>query len=85
MLNVERIGHAVLYSAAASILSLWVYLGLLFMLFFMTTALENDAALAGFVAGIAPAWSSGWCRAGHICSSTSGGKFPQRHKISLEN
>jgi ABC-type uncharacterized transport system permease subunit len=51
MLKVERIGHAVLYSAAASILSLWLYLGLLFMLFFMTTPLENDA-LAGFVIGI---------------------------------
>jgi ABC-type uncharacterized transport system permease subunit len=52
MLKVERIGHAVLYSAAASILSLWLYLGLLFMLFFMTTPLENDAAIAGFVVGI---------------------------------
>jgi hypothetical protein len=53
MLKVERIGHAVYYSAAAAILSLWLYMGLLFMLFFMTTALENDAGLAGFVAGIA--------------------------------
>jgi ABC-type uncharacterized transport system permease subunit len=52
MLKVERIGRAVLYSAAASILSLWLYLGLLFMLFFMTTALENDAVIAGFVVGI---------------------------------
>jgi ABC-type uncharacterized transport system permease subunit len=52
MLEVERIGRKVLYSAAASILSLWLYLGLLFMLFFQTTALENDAWLAGFGAGI---------------------------------
>ncbi len=51
MLDVERIGRKVLYSAAASILSLWLYLGLLFMLFFMTTALENDAWLAGYSAG----------------------------------
>ncbi len=52
MLDVERIGRKVLYSAAAAILSLWLYLGLLFALFFMTTAVENDAWLAGFAAGI---------------------------------
>jgi ABC-type uncharacterized transport system permease subunit len=53
MLKVERIGRSVLYSAAAAILSLWLYLGLLFMLFFMTTTLEKNAAVAGFGAGLA--------------------------------
>ena len=53
MLKVERIGRAVLYSAAVAILSLWLYLGLLFMLFFLTTALDKNAAVVGFVAGIA--------------------------------
>jgi simple sugar transport system permease protein len=52
MLNVERIGHRVWQSAAACVVSLWLYLGLLLMLFFKTTALENTSALAGFIAGL---------------------------------
>jgi simple sugar transport system permease protein len=52
MLDVERIGRRVIYSAAASIVSLWLYLGLLFMLFLRTTALENSAGWVGFAAGL---------------------------------
>ncbi len=52
MTTVERIGRRTLSSAAASILSLWLYLGLLFMLFFMTTALDDVAAPLGFAAGL---------------------------------
>jgi simple sugar transport system permease protein len=52
MLDVERIGRRVLYSAAASILSLWLYLGLLFLLFLRTTALKDSALWVGFAAGL---------------------------------
>lgn len=55
MLRVERIGSQVYASAASSVMSLWVYLGLLFMLFFQTTALEDAASLLGVVVGLAAA------------------------------
>ncbi len=53
MLNVERIGQQVWTSATISVLSLWLYLGLLFVLFYRTTALKNSAVPAGIVTGIA--------------------------------
>jgi ABC-type uncharacterized transport system permease subunit len=53
MLDVERIGRRVWLSAGASALSLWLYLGLLFMLFLKTTALTGVSLPLGFVAGLA--------------------------------
>ncbi len=55
MLDVERIGRKVWYSAGVSVLSLWLYLGLLFMLFLETTALDSVSVPGGFLAGLATA------------------------------
>lgn len=53
MLDVERIGRRTMLSAAAAGASLWLYLGLLFMLAFRTnSALEDNATLSGFVVGL---------------------------------
>jgi len=52
MLRVELIGHRAFLSATAAILSLWLYLGLLFMLFFLTTSPDNTAAILGFGVGL---------------------------------
>lgn len=71
MLDVERIGRRVMYSAAVAILSLWNYLGLLLMLFFKTTALKNDAAPAGFVAGLV---------AGALVWAILGGQYLFQHQ-----
>ncbi len=51
-LQVERIGRHVHYSAAASILSLWLYLGLLLMLYLETSALSNASLPLGFALGL---------------------------------
>lgn len=53
MLDVERIGRRIWLSAGASALSLWVYLGLLFILFLRTTALTDVSLLLGSVVGLA--------------------------------
>jgi simple sugar transport system permease protein len=65
MLAVERIGRHILYSAGAAWLSLWLYLGLLFMLFLETTSLADSSAelgvVLGLLAGIAVwLWLGGW-------------------------
>ena len=52
MLHVERIGRHVRYSAAASILSLWLYLGLLLMLYLETGALSRASLPLGFALGL---------------------------------
>ncbi len=53
MLDVERIGRQIWTSAGTSVLSLWLYMGMLFVLFYRTTALKNSAVPAGIVTGIA--------------------------------
>lgn len=53
MLNVERIGHQALFSAAASGFSLWMYLGLLLMLFLRTIGAGSTDAPLGFALGLA--------------------------------
>lgn len=52
MLRVERIGRGPWWSAASSVLSLWLYLGLLFMLFLETTAADDYAPPGGFALGL---------------------------------
>ncbi|MBN2305920.1 MAG: ABC transporter permease [Anaerolineae bacterium] len=52
MLQVERIGRKAYFSAGAAVLSLWLYLGLLFMLFLETTDLDNLSTPLGFVTGL---------------------------------
>jgi ABC-type uncharacterized transport system permease subunit len=52
MLDVERIGRKIWFSAGASALSLWLYLGLLFMLFLKTTTLTSVSLPLGFVVGL---------------------------------
>ena len=52
MLDVERIGKYPIASAGAMAISLWLYLGLLFMLFFETTSLSDHAVLLGFLTGL---------------------------------
>ncbi|MBI5957676.1 MAG: ABC transporter permease [Chloroflexi bacterium] len=53
MLKVERIGHKIWYSAATSIAALWLYLGLLLMLFLRTTALKEVSGIGGIILGLA--------------------------------
>jgi len=53
MLDVERIGRRSQLSAGVSALSLWLYLGLLFMLYLKTTSLTGAALPLGFVVGLA--------------------------------
>jgi len=55
MLSVERIGVRVVQAAAAAILSLWVYLGILFYLMLYPTSLQDSALPAGFGAGLVAA------------------------------
>jgi len=55
MLDVERIGRKIWYSAAASVAALWIYLGLLLGLFFQTTARKDASILLGFALGLAAA------------------------------
>lgn len=55
MLNVERIGARVVHAAAVAILSLWVYLGILFYLMLYPTSLHDSALPAGFGAGLVAA------------------------------
>jgi len=52
MLDVERIGRRVWFSALAAILSLWVYLGILFALFFRTTSLRDSSDVIGIIVGL---------------------------------
>lgn len=52
MLRVERIGAQTMAGAATAILSLWVYLGILFYLFLYTTSLHDSALLVGFGSGL---------------------------------
>jgi simple sugar transport system permease protein len=52
MLNVERIGQRIWFSAATSIAALWLYLGLLLMLFLRTTSLKEGSLPGGFVLGL---------------------------------
>jgi hypothetical protein len=52
MLDVERIGHQKLFSAGASILSMWLYLGLLLMLFLRTIGAGSADAPLGFALGL---------------------------------
>ncbi len=53
MLDVERIGRKKWLSVVAAGLSLWLYLGLLFMLAFRTNSnLENNATVLGFAVGL---------------------------------
>jgi hypothetical protein len=52
MLDVERIGRKVWFSASAAGLSLWLYLGLLMALFFKTLENTQDASVPlGVAAG----------------------------------
>jgi ABC-type uncharacterized transport system permease subunit len=58
MLDVERIWRKVWFSAGASVLSLWMYLGILMMLFLKTFEVTNDVSdplgfAAGLIVGIA--------------------------------
>jgi len=55
MLNVERIGERVAHAAAVAILSMWVYLGILFYLMLYTTSLQDSALVIGFGAGLVAA------------------------------
>ncbi len=55
MLKVERIGAHVARAAAVAILSLWVYLGILFDLMLYTTTLKDLALILGFGAGLVAA------------------------------
>lgn len=55
MVKVERIGDRVLHGAVAAILSLWVYLGILFYLMLYTTDLRDSALVIGFGAGLVAA------------------------------
>ncbi len=53
MLDVERIGRRKWFSAVAAGLSLWLYLGLLFMLAFRTNAdLKSSSGALGFATGL---------------------------------
>ena len=52
MIQVERIGRHVLFSAGASVLSLWLYLGIFFMLYLKTTSLDKQSMPAGFAIGL---------------------------------
>lgn len=53
MLDVERIGRKAWLSAATAILSLWLYLGLLFMLAFRTNSdLKSSSGIWGFAVGL---------------------------------
>jgi len=52
MLDVERIGRRVSYSGGVAIVSLWLYLGLFFLLFFETTTLRDSASVLGFIMGL---------------------------------
>lgn len=55
MLNVERIGERVIPAAAVAILSLWVYLGILFYLMLYATEYRDSALALGFGAGLVAA------------------------------
>ncbi|GAB4414297.1 MAG: hypothetical protein Kow00106_09370 [Anaerolineae bacterium] len=65
MTDVERIGRRVRYSAVSSALSLWLYLGLLFMLYLKTTPLEDASVPLGFALGLAAA-AALWLRLGGL-------------------
>lgn len=55
MLDVERIGRKLWPSAAASVVALWIYLGMLMMLFLQTTSLRDAAIPLGLALGLAAA------------------------------
>ncbi len=55
MLDVERIGRKLWFSAVASVLALWIYLGLLVMLFLQTTSIDNIAIPLGMALGLVAA------------------------------
>lgn len=65
MLKVERIGHRVLYGALAALVTLWLYLGMLFMLFFETTELRDSSIVLGVVVGLL-ASVAGWLNMGGL-------------------
>jgi ABC-type xylose transport system permease subunit len=52
MLDVERIGRKLWYSAGASIAALWVYLGMLLVLFIQTTSLKSASIPLGLGLGL---------------------------------
>ncbi|GIV82409.1 MAG: hypothetical protein KatS3mg051_1763 [Anaerolineae bacterium] len=52
-------------SAVSSALSLWLYLGLLFMLYLKTTPLEDASVPLGFALGLAAA-AALWLRLGGL-------------------
>jgi general nucleoside transport system permease protein len=64
MLKVERIGSQTWYSAAAAILSLWTYLGLLLALFFKTTSLSDQSIILGVIVGLALSVGIWWIMGG---------------------
>lgn len=71
MLDVERIGRKVWHSAGASVVSLWLYLGMLFTLFLETTALDDASIVAGFVGGLVAAV---------VIWLTLGGQYLRQHQ-----
>ena len=75
MLHVERIGRQSLASAAASSLTLWLYLGLLFGLYLRTTALKDQSIVLGIVLGLV---------AGIALWLLLGGQYLLRHRRRAE-
>jgi hypothetical protein len=65
MVDVERIGRHVRRSAITSALSLWLYLGLLFMFYLKTTPLEDASLPLGFALGLVAA-AAIWLRLGGL-------------------
>ncbi len=64
MLKVERIGHQVLFSGIAAILTLWLYLGIMLSLGFSTTSVDKGALPLGFALGLVAAAAIWWTMGG---------------------